>query len=167
MRGRRGRRGSTHNYSRNRPTYTLKHQQQLFIQSYHFLMAFPLTLPDCCVVVFRFFLERVYATVSGLDGGTNASVSFCICLFISLFLSFFLAHTLIVLGLTGYSQPAIEMSCGGVGWGGVACCGKLVFGILTHMHNLTCILYVCFIVVMANVCMYACLCEHNTPLVLL
>lgn len=51
------------------------------------------------------------------------------------FLSFFLAHTLIVLRLTGYSLTAIEMSC--VAWGGVACCGKLVFGILIHMHNLT------------------------------
>lgn len=125
-------------------------------------------LTDCCVLTFRLFLERIYAAVSSLDGGTNTTVSFCICLFIALFfffLSFFLAHTLIVLRLTGYSQPAIEMSCGT--WGGVACCGKLVFGILTHMHNLTCILYVCFIVVMANVCMYACLYEHNTPLVLL
>lgn len=51
------------------------------------------------------------------------------------FLSFFLAYTLIVLRLTGYSQTVIEMSCGA--WGGVACCGNLVFGILTHMHNLT------------------------------
>lgn len=48
-----------------------------------------------------------------------------------------------------------------MGRGGVARCGKLVFGILTHMHNLTCILYVCFIVVMANVCVCVRVCAST------
>lgn len=78
---------------------------------------------------------------------------------LSLFLSFFsFACTFIVLWLTGYSQPVMEMSCGA--WGGVAWCGKLVdewvFVILTHMHNLTWYtLCGCIIVVMANV--YVCM----------
>ena len=82
----------------------------------------------------KLFLEGIGAAISGLGGGTNATISFCICLFI-LFLSFFLAHTLIGLRSKGYSQPAIAMSCGPEG--GVAPCGKLVIGILKHMQNLT------------------------------
>lgn len=106
---------------------------------------------------------------SGLDGGTN-TVSFSICLSISLFF---------VLLPCNNHCPLIDRlfsGCDGavlwdVGWGRMLWETSLMnegFGILTHMHNLTWYtLCVCIIVAMSNVCMYACLYEHNNPLVLL
>lgn len=99
----------------------------------------------------------------------------CPSLSVSLSLSFFL----VLLSCLRNHCPLIDgvfSGCDGavlwdVGWGRMLWETSLMnegFGILTHMHNLTrYTLCVCIIVAMSNVCMYACLYEHNTPLVLL